>query len=53
MLQFNQKRLLLNERSIIVNVFNEIEVDEGTLCCLVVYMWNCHMFPSVPTMFII
>lgn len=43
----------LNERSITVNMFNEIELEEGTLCSLVVYVWNCHIFPSVPAMLII
>lgn len=43
----------LNERSITVNMLNEIELEEGTLCSLVVYVWNCHIFPSVPAMLII
>lgn len=51
--QFNQKCLMFDGRSRTVHVFYQIELEEGTLCPLVIHVSNCPMFPSVQAMFII
>lgn len=42
--QFNQKCLIFNEQSRTVHMFYQIELEEGTLCPLVIHMLNCPMF---------
>lgn len=44
---------MFNGRSRTVHMLYQIELEEGTLCPLVIHVSNCPIFPSVQAMFII